>query len=191
MQYLLDAILYIISPDNQFSIWLGQHTTGMSFWGLFALLSMHHGFWVLAKFSIARSIVVFVRKRKQQRNYDSEGLEMPREPHTRFAKRMRNFMATMKRKTKGKRVTLFGLGFLGLEPWCQKVGIILIALKWDAFEWRGLVAVWIGGSLSLVLNTIALVWFGKESMWIMYGFMGALGIAILVRWLMKNGHQTQ
>ncbi len=191
VQELLDVILYIVSPDNQFSIWLSRHTVGMSFWGLFALLSMHHGFWVLVKFGIARSIVVYVRKRKQQRSHDDAGAHIPREPRTRFAKRVRNFMATMKRQTKGKQVTLFGLGFLGLEPWCQKVGILIIALQWERYNWRGLIAVWIGGSLSLVLNAIALVWFGRESMWIMYGLMGALGIIILIRWLKKNGHQNQ
>lgn len=189
MEIVLDLFLYIFNPDKQFSVWLSQYTVGMSYWGFLGILIMHHVTWLIGKYAFACWIVAHVRKRRLYTKPKS--LRVQKIPRTRLAQWKRDLMATMQRSIKGKRLSRMGMILVGLEPYCQKFGIALVAIKPELYSWRDLAALGIGGSLSLSLDAAVLAWLGEDAKWFMYSAMFVFGAYLLWRWYKKNSHHTR
>lgn len=193
---------YLIFPDQTFVIWLHWWFKVSQWYFIYPLAILHTSAWVIIKVGFFWKCTDLVQKRAARRKAAGVITVQSCKEQPTLYQRIQRFIIQVARKTyigakktaHGKSVNSYSLFWIALTPLIQKVGDIIVGIRWQQFGWRGTRALCYGASIQTACFCLLYSIYGqadqKTAERIMLWILVPLGAIMLLSWLLKNGRKS-
>ncbi len=193
---MLDFATYLLFPDQTFVIFLHRWIHVHLWYLTYPLCVLHTCVWVLLKVWFFWKCTVTVQRRAERRKALDlacpHAVGMKAQLFQRTQRRAilmaHRAYASAKRTAHGKVVNGYSLFWIALTPLIQKVGDVIVGIRWEQFRWRGVLALCAGASIQTAFFCLLYSVYGKvRAEHLMFWIMFPLGVIMLLMWLFRNG----